>query len=55
MMLAVGSRWRSDRRRTTALARSLYAHLLLGSPVWDGPHQVGVADPGALVKMLAGL
>jgi hypothetical protein len=50
---AVRARWRSDLARTTSLARSLYAHLPEGAPVWNAPQQVSYAKPVELLSMLA--
>ena len=47
--------WRSDRARTTSLARSLYAHLPDGAPVWNAPQQISAARPAELLSMLAPL
>jgi hypothetical protein len=38
--LAVQVPWQAGRDKTLSLARSMYAHLPDGSPVWDGPGQV---------------
>ncbi|HZU74247.1 MAG TPA: HNH endonuclease domain-containing protein [Acidimicrobiales bacterium] len=48
-------RWRSDPVRTTSLARSLYAHLPEGAPVWNAPQQVAMAHPTELLSILAEL
>lgn len=53
--LAARARWRSDLARTTSLARSLYAHLPAGAPVWNAPQQVDSAQPTELLAMLASL
>ena len=37
---ALAANWESCRPRTLALARSLYAHLTDGSPVWNAPHAI---------------
>lgn len=53
--VAVAARWRSDRRRTTALARSVYAHLPPATPLWEGPSQLSPSDAGLIVDLLRGL
>ena len=53
--LAAATHWRSDRPRTLALARSLYAHLPNGAAVWNSPKQVGTADTNDLLALLAPL
>jgi 5-methylcytosine-specific restriction endonuclease McrA len=50
--LAVLSDSRSDRARTTSLARSVYAHLPHGAPVWDAPRRVSRADNAELLGIL---
>ena len=47
--------WRSDRPRTASLARSLYAHLPEGAPLWDGPHRVTPARRSELMGLLSAL
>ena len=51
--IAISTSWRSDRTRTTSLARSLYAHLPEGALVWDGPSQIRSADRRGLLAALA--
>jgi 5-methylcytosine-specific restriction endonuclease McrA len=53
--LAVASRWRSDRSRTLSVARSVYAHLPAGAPVWEGPERIGSAEAPALLGLLSRL
>jgi 5-methylcytosine-specific restriction endonuclease McrA len=53
--IALRSRWRSDRGRSTSLARSLYAHLPEGAPVWDAPQRVSQAHGQELLDILGRL
>jgi hypothetical protein len=53
--IALRTRWRSDRGRSTSLARSLYAHLPEGSPVWDAPRRVTQAHGRELLDILGRL
>lgn len=53
--VAASRRWRSDRACTLATTRSLYAHLPDGAIVWNAPKQVGAANAGRLLDLLAPL
>jgi hypothetical protein len=53
--LASRASWRSDPPRTASLARSLYAHLPEGAPLWDGPHLVAPARRSELMDLLSAL
>ena len=53
--VASGASWRSDPPRTASLARSLYAHLPEGAPLWDGPQLVTPARRSELMGLLSAL
>jgi len=53
--LAAQAHWRSDPERTTSLARSLYAHIPEGAPLWDGRNVVTGARRSELLGLLATL
>ena len=53
--MAAATKWRTDRPRTVALARSLYGHLPTGAVVWNSPEQVETADVRQLLTLLASL
>jgi hypothetical protein len=50
---AATANWESGRPRTLALARSLYAHLPDGSPVWNAPNDIVPAHRDELAALLA--
>lgn len=52
---AVTADWESSRPRTLALARSLYAHLPDGSPVWNATYDIVPADREELGSLLAAI
>lgn len=45
--------WESDLRRSVALARSCYAHLPAGTPLWSAIHEFTVDDPADITRRLA--
>jgi hypothetical protein len=53
--VAARASWRCDPPRTASLARSLYAHLPEGAPLWDGPHLVTPARRSELMGLLSSL
>lgn len=53
--LASQASWRSDPPRTASLARSLYAHLPEGTPLWEGPQLVTPARRSELMDLLSAL
>lgn len=53
--VAARTNWRSDPSRTLSLARSLYAHLPEGAPLWDGPRLVTPARRSELMGLLSAL
>lgn len=53
--LATAARWQSEPARSLALARSCYAHLPAGTPLWAGREHFTVDDPAAIAVRLADL
>lgn len=53
--LASRSNWHSRRGTTVALARSVFAHLPNGTPLWNGPGEIVESDRSRTVKLLDGL
>jgi len=53
--LADSARWESDRDRSIAVARTAYAHLPVGTPLWAGRDEFREDDPGLVVARLADL
>lgn len=53
--LAARSRWESDDQRSLALARSCYAHLPAGTPLWAGTDRFTDDDPVLITNRLADL
>jgi hypothetical protein len=53
--LADAVRWESDRERSVALARTAYAHLPVGTPLWAGRDDFREDDPALIVARLADL
>ncbi len=53
--LAIRTDWHSRRATTVALARSVFAHLPDGTPLWNGPRQIVESDRARTMKPLEGL
>jgi len=53
--LAAQVPWQAGRDKTLSLARSMYAHLPDGSPVWDGPGQVSALPRKNIMRLLAAI
>lgn len=51
--LAIHVPWRAGSDKTVSLARSMYAHLPEGSPLWDGPGQVSALRRHEVLELLA--
>jgi len=52
--LAVEAKWSSAGDRTVSVATSLYAHLPVGTPLWNGPGEVVTASSAQLLEILHG-
>lgn len=50
--IATATNWRTDRTRTVALARSLYAHLPDDALVWNAPHDISVTSSHEMLDLL---
>lgn len=53
--LAAKANWHSRRGTTVALARSVFAHLPDGTPLWDGPGRIVESDRARTLQLLEGL
>lgn len=53
--LADAARWESDPTRSTAIARSSYAHLPVGTPLWLDRDEFTDTDPAVIAELLAEL
>lgn len=53
--LAARAHWLTRRGTSVALARSVYAHLPDGTPLWNGPGKTVESDRARTVKILEGL
>lgn len=53
--LAETARWESDPERSIAIARTAYAHLPTGTPLWAGPDDFRDDDPALVVARLGDL